>query len=56
MTSSNWMIHSDFLKNLVEQEVRSDLRVYGNTHIEQTAKRTVLTSLLFPLLSSLPTG
>lgn len=53
MTSSNWMIHSDFLKNLVEQEVRSDLGVYGNTYIEWTAKWTVLTALLFPLLSNL---
>jgi len=36
----------------VEQEVRSDLEVYGNTHIEQTAKWTMLAALLFPPLSS----
>lgn len=47
------MIHSDFLTNLVEQEVRSHLWAYGNIHIEQTAKLTVLLTLLFPLLSSL---
>lgn len=45
MTSSNGMIHSDFLKNWMEKEVRSDLELYGNKHIEQTGKWNVLTAL-----------